>query len=1098
MTRHRRLSEYRAQRKATVPQLAKRRRALHRVEGALRTTVAIGLVSLLLLWDDLYKISTGPTLCALTIFICSGNLLGRNYGAFKGVVSGGTVGAIVGAAVCWWWKVVVFLAFSPILISENEEGKARNVSELMLGVLTSTSFWLDPVCAFTPASSASGGGLGSYLNASSRTIDNYAVPFTATAPSSLSAVYEIGVAVLLFCTLLVVTMQKMPPLWDRFAAIMSAIAFLREGLLGSTTPIYYSMFTLMQLAAGGVMALLVFLLPFPRTAMSKLNADSELAARYLTEAYSLLMSVLTEEVDVSRKWERCGVLLNATEKVVRDLRVYQNVYVIEPRLSFLSFEREEVGEEGHGQGNGRRGSEKKTWKWRIRRKRPLVTTAVAELVRSLRGVQRLCRTLHDHLSPHLVHDFPQLWKDMRLSLKGCAVEADHAVANGMDVVIEALQHDRCSRQFGNEVELALQRLDAAERNISHEYAHARQHVIQDIAVAGPTTHLSVRDILHRNQVLFSCMAVPRVVKELLSVFKSDTRQKASLLPPGDTRRAFAAAIGKICKHSMWGVAGLPGVLLRHRGLPFLKRVASNWRSLYSTNEGRSGIRRGVATLLASLFLFIPQFKSSFAFGIWSALAVLSVMDESIGSSWVRGKQRLQGTAIGVAYAYTAVTLGGAGDDGGGLNVGNVVGLGISVLVISFFASMARNTNTYMTGGLTTGTTALLILFNGYTLLSVGKNGYIQILTAERVQQNFIGITLAITSLVLLWPKRASQNFGDQLKKAVEKVCAVFDTVDDSYLSPIAGEHTAVPSSSHHSTPPSPPPLAAERSGVEEVEAKISQTRRECEAQLGQLDACIADALGEPPFFKKAFPTNRALAVQDDLSDVFRLTARFDFILRGLMSDELLTPGNPFEVVVDEHEFDQHALSYRGDQSAAILDMRRDESSNSLIVVYASRFHFLFGSLFSVLQQLRASISTTLHEVAAGVGGDSARPFRIPRNGSSALFEESMVTDADEELGVAPALSPSLLSRRLLHEYGEVMKKARGKVHASLSGIKCKVVEDVCLSKAETVRLEDAGVLPRPRELIAFNALVGNMLDICTCLARLEDSCNRYVIASAAD
>lgn len=353
-----------------------------------------------------------------------------------------------------------------------------------------------------------------------------------------------------------------------------------------------------------------------------------------------------------------------------------------------------------------------------------------------------------------------------------------------------------------------------------------------------------------------------------------------------------------------------------------------------------------------------------------------------------------------------------------------------------------------------------------------------------------GIALACLIAAILWPVRGSRAFSSALHDTVDSLRMFFDASDSAYLSPVAGGKAGLSVRSHRreETPKGNLEDNALVSPANEVQVRrsIAEKRRACEVHLQQLDERIVDAINEPPFLGGSFPATQARFAQDCLQELFAALARYDFVLRSMVADELLCADDQFWLEIPKGKPAPDTESFH------VLGVTQVESKSGVVkVCYPSRVHYLFGALFPSLQKLRWSLVDALDEVTKSI--DDKDYSSMGRTGDALIFE-GLGNDFDAES--APRDGAIGRARQVLRLYESIAIKARTNVHHEVEAMSSRLAEETALAESVARGFEKDGLLPRTVELISFNALIGCLLQISLRIAHLQDSFRRLAAVDA--
>ncbi|CAO3686774.1 unnamed protein product [Rhizopus stolonifer] len=204
------------------------------------------------------------------------------------------------------------------------------------------------------------------------------------------------------------------------------------------------------------------------------------------------------------------------------------------------------------------------------------------------------------------------------------------------------------------------------------------------------------------------------------------------------------------------------------------------RRQFKDDKNRYAFQMATAFTIASLFAIITPVSKVFHSAFWMGVAVVTVLDNTMGGMLTLGMQRILGTLIGGGLSIIVMTTVRAIFqpywDARAVAVLNIL-MFIQVFII---AKIKLIPNYAFAGGIGLLTT-VIILLSGYDDIINNGLSYVAELGAWRVGNMMIGVVIAMLVSSCVFPTRSIEVMRSNLGKSMEKAAHLYQRSAEFYL-----------------------------------------------------------------------------------------------------------------------------------------------------------------------------------------------------------------------------------------------------------------------------------------------------------------------------
>ncbi|KAG0757412.1 hypothetical protein G6F57_002173 [Rhizopus arrhizus] len=201
---------------------------------------------------------------------------------------------------------------------------------------------------------------------------------------------------------------------------------------------------------------------------------------------------------------------------------------------------------------------------------------------------------------------------------------------------------------------------------------------------------------------------------------------------------------------------------------------------FKNNNNRYAFQMAVAFTLSAIFVVVDPIANVFHSPFWMGVAVVAVLDNTIGGFLTLGIQRIMGTIIGGVASIVIMTI-----------VRSIFRnnwdwrptllLCVLMFIQIFFIAKIKLIPNYSYAGSIGMLTTVIILLAGYHDIIHDEISYAATLGAWRVCNMVIGVLVAMLASFCVFPVRASGIMRTNLGKSMEKAADLYQHSAEYYL-----------------------------------------------------------------------------------------------------------------------------------------------------------------------------------------------------------------------------------------------------------------------------------------------------------------------------
>ncbi|KAI9256244.1 aluminum activated malate transporter-domain-containing protein [Sporodiniella umbellata] len=221
---------------------------------------------------------------------------------------------------------------------------------------------------------------------------------------------------------------------------------------------------------------------------------------------------------------------------------------------------------------------------------------------------------------------------------------------------------------------------------------------------------------------------------------------------------------------------------KHSPFQKVKRsVVIRWLILqYRHDDNRYAFQVAVAFTLAAIFVVIDPIAKAFHNPFWMGVAVVAVLDNTIGGFLTLGIQRIIGTIIGGVASIVVMTVVRAiySTD---WSWRPALLLCILMFIQIFFIAKIKLIPNYSYAGSIGLLTTVIILLAGYQDIIQDGLSYSAVLGAWRILNMIIGVLVAMLASFCIFPLKASSVMRTNLGQSMEQAAELYQKSAEYYL-----------------------------------------------------------------------------------------------------------------------------------------------------------------------------------------------------------------------------------------------------------------------------------------------------------------------------
>ncbi|PHZ12565.1 uncharacterized protein RHIMIDRAFT_282546 [Rhizopus microsporus ATCC 52813] len=216
-------------------------------------------------------------------------------------------------------------------------------------------------------------------------------------------------------------------------------------------------------------------------------------------------------------------------------------------------------------------------------------------------------------------------------------------------------------------------------------------------------------------------------------------------------------------------------------MPITNTILFQWlHRQYKDNNNRYAFQMAVAFTIAALFVVIDPVSKVFHNPFWMGVAVVTVLDNTVGGFLTLSIQRIFGTIIGGSASIIIITITRA--------IFNLqwdwraeVVLCILMFIQIFFISKIKLIPNYSYAGSIGLLTTVIILLSGYEEITHEGLSSAAQLGAWRVCNMIIGVLIAMVASCCVFPARAIGVMRTNLGKSMDEAANLYERSAEYYL-----------------------------------------------------------------------------------------------------------------------------------------------------------------------------------------------------------------------------------------------------------------------------------------------------------------------------